>query len=448
MKIIIYGANLMAAAIATEFFEDHDIILIDPNQKSLETFANLDISVMCADALNIKILKEADIASADVFIAVTEDDESNILACIIAKQISNAQTICFVRKKDSMESLYSLKDEYKSAYTQCIDHIIWPQKLLVQEIFKILTVPDALNVENFEKGKAKLFEYRIKEDSLLAGKKLKDCYFNSEVLVAGIVRDDELFIPNGESVFKQNDKAILIGSPIGLDIAASELFEAKGKVKKIAIIGGGAVGFELAQVIEKTSMQLKLIEHNYKRCEFLSENLQEVLILNGSGTSLELLEQEEIGRSDVVISITNNDEKNLLCSLLSKQLGAKKIITRVGENATANLFERVGVDVAISQKSACVNEIKNRIIDYRAGIIATVEHGKGEILEVQLNSKFVSKPIYEINKPSNCVIVIIKRGSKVIIPKGKTEVRANDNLLIFTKTDDVAGVKEYFNNAV
>ena len=159
---------------------------------------------------------------------------------------------------------------------------------------------------------------------------------------------------------------------------------------------------------------------------------------------MDLLEQEEIGRCDVVVAITNNDEKNLLCSLLSKQLGAKKIIARVSENATASLFERVGVDVAISQRDACVNEIKNRIIDARVGVIATVERGQGEILELQLPHNFKPRPLYEVKAPANCVIAIVKRGSKVIIPKGKTEIKPHDILLVFTKTNDVQLIKEYF----
>ncbi len=448
MRIVIYGANEMASAIAAELFEDHDVIIIDPCQKKLDTFARLDIGLVCADALNINILKDADIESTDAFIALTDDDEINIIACLMAKQVSDAQTICFVSKKESMESINSLKDEYKNSYAQNIDNVIWPQRLLAQEIFKIIAVPNAVDVENFAHGRARLLEYRIKEDSEILNKKLKDCYFNSEVLVVGIVRNDELFIPNGNSEFLLNDKAVLMGTPIGLDIAASELFESKGSVKKIAIIGGGSVGFELAGALEKTAMNLKLIENNYERCEMLSQNLKKTLILNESGTSLELLEQEEIGRSDVVIAITNNDEKNLLCSLLSKQLGAKKVITRVSQGTTANLFEKVGVDVAISQREACVNEIKNRIIDSREGIIATVERGQGEILEIQLNKNFVSKTIAEIKMPTPSVIAIIRRGSKVIIPKGQTTVQAGDILLIFTKTDDVIKVKEYLNNAV
>ena len=175
----------------------------------------------------------------------------------------------------------------------------------------------------------------------------------------------------------------------------------------------------------------------------VSQNLKKTLILNGSGTSLDLLEEEDTGRCDVVIAITNNDEKNLLCSLLSKQLGAKKVITRVSQGTTANLFEKVGVDVAISKREACVNEIKNRIIDFRANVIATVERGQGEILEIKLDKDYESKPLCEVKMPVPCVIAIIQRGSKVIIPKGQTLIRPNDSLLVFTKTDDVVRVKEF-----
>ncbi len=444
MKIIIFGANEMASSIAAEFFEDHDVIVIDSVQKNLELFSKLDVGVVCTDVLNLKLLKDNQISNCDVFIACSNDDEANILACFMIKQVSPIyQTICFVSKKESMESLNSLKDESKNSYVQNIENIIWPQKFLVQEIFQIITVPKAVDVENFAHGRARLLEYRIQEESELLGKKLKDYYFNSEVLVVGIVRNDELFIPNGNSEFMLNDKAILMGTPVGLDIAAGELFKSQ-KVKKVAIIGGGTVGYELAIALEKTSENLKLIESDYDRCEELSLNLKKTLILNGSGTCLELLEEEEIGKSDVVVAITNNDEKNLLCSLLSKQLGAKKVITRVSQGTTASLFEKVGVDVAISQREACVNEIKNRIIESRAGIIATVERGQGEIVEIQLNNNFVQKQLMEIKMPVSGVIAIVRRGSKVIIPKGQTQIRPNDTLLIFTKTNDVTAIKEFF----
>jgi len=444
MRIIIYGANEMASAVATEFFEDHDVIVMDSNPKNLELFSKLDIGTIAAGVLDNRFLKNPEIQGADVFIACSENDETNIIACLTAKQSGVNQTICFVSKNDSRESINSLKDEYGSNYAKSIDNVILPQKLLVQEIFKRITVPKAVDVENFAHGRARLSEYRIKEESELLNKKLKDCYFNSEVLVVGIVRNDELFIPNGNSEFLLNDKAILMGTPVGLDIAVDELIAAKEKVKRIGIIGGGSVGYGLAETLEKTSMKVKLIENDYSRCEELSQKLKKTLVLNGSGTDLELLQEEDFGKNDVIVAITNNDEKNLLCSLLSKQLGAKKVITRVSKGATGNLFERVGVDIAISQREACVEEIKNRIIESRAGVIATVERGQGEIVEIELNEDFIQKPLCEIKMPIPCVIAIVRRGSKVIIPKGQTQIRKHDVLLIFTKSDDVQKVKEYF----
>ena len=191
-----------------------------------------------------------------------------------------------------------------------------------------------------------------------------------------------------------------------------------------------------------------MIEKDYKRCEFLSENLKKTLILNGDGTNLELLTQENIGESNVTIAVTDSDEKNLLCSLLVKQLGAKRVITRVGQMATASLFEKVGVDVAVSPKKAALNEIKNRIVDYKEGLLATVEMGLAEILEINIPENFKDTALMNITLPKRAVVAIIQRGSKVIIPKGQTLVRGRDSLIIFTKSDDAEAIRGYFNKLV
>ncbi len=444
MKIIIYGANETGSIIATEFFEDHDIIVIDPDAKSLEKFNNLDLTVICADASNINILHEADIKNCDVFIACTNIDEGNIVACLMAKQLSSATTVCFVSKKECRDSLRAIREEHNKNYALYIDNVIWPERLLTHEILRIITVPDAVDVEYFSNGRAKLLEYRIKENSTLKNKKLKDCYFNEETLVVGIVREEELFIPNGDSEFMVGDKAIFMGTPDALDNTAGQFFIEENNLRDVAIIGGGSVGYELAKSLESTKLRIKIIENNYKRCEFLSQNLKKTLVLNGDGTNLELLEQEDIGNSDVAVCVTNNDEKNLLCSLLVKQLGVKRAITRVGQIATATLFEKVGVDVAISPREASVNEIKNRIIESHAGILATVERGLAEILELKIREDFENTALMNLKLPSRAVIAIIERAGKVIIPKGQTLIKSGDNLLIFTKSQDVAAIKDFF----
>ncbi len=237
-----------------------------------------------------------------------------------------------------------------------------------------------------------------------------------------------------------------MGTAEGLDITASQFFvEEKNPLKNVAIIGGGTVGFELAKSLEKTPIKTKLIEKDYKRCEFLSEQLKKTLILNSDGTNLELLNEERIGECDVTISVTDSDEKNLLCSLLVKQLGVKRVITRVGQMATASLFEHVGVDVAVSAKKAALNEIKNRIVDYKEGLLATVEMGLAEILEINIPSSFEDKVLMDLTLPKRAVIAIIQRGSRVIIPKGQTLIRGNDSLIIFTKTEDAESIRGYFN---
>ena len=245
MKIIIYGANETGSIIATEFFEDHDIIVIDSDPSRLEKFNNLDLATIVGEASNINVLKEAGIKDADVFIACTCLDEANIVACLMAKQLSNAQTACFVSKKECRNSLSIVKESMQKDGALHIDYVIWPEKLLVGEIFRIVTVPDAVNVEDFASGRAKLLEYRIKENSMLLDKCLKDTPFNDETLVVGIKREDELFVPKGDDKFLLNDKAIFMGTAEGLDITASQFFvEEKNPLKNVAIIGGGTVGFE------------------------------------------------------------------------------------------------------------------------------------------------------------------------------------------------------------
>lgn len=440
MKIVVFGASEIGCLIATEFFEDHDITIIDKEENKSGALNRLDISFVEGNGSNINILKAANIEDADVFIACTNFDEANIVSCLTVSRMSCAKTVCFVSKPEYIESMTLLKN---TKY-EMIDYIIWPEELLTQEIFRIITVPEAVDVENFASGKARLLEYRIKENSELLGVKIKDYRFPEDTLIVGITRDGKLFIPGGETIFELNDKVIFMGSSTSLDILANRLFENKAKVKTAAIIGGGNVGLMLAEYLEKVGIKTKIIERDYKRCEDLTEVLKKTLVLYGDGTNLELLQSEDIAQSDVVVSVTNNDEKNLLCSLLVKQLGAKRVITRVSKSANIALFEKVGIDVALSPKEASINEIKNDLIETGVEILATVESGKGRIIETVLPADFKPKKIMDLKIPFKAIIAIIQRGVQVIIPKGTTELEPCDLLMIFTSAEDCLEVKEFF----
>ena len=444
MRIIIYGANDMGCLLAVNLFEDHDVTVIDKEENRLEDFDKLDISFVYGSGTNASILESAQIKDADVFIACTDNDEKNLVACYATKRLSQAKTVCFVSNEDCIESLNVLKG---STYLNelYIDLIIWPEELLTQEIFRIITVPKAIEVENFADGKARLAEYRITEESKILGKKLKDCHFTEQTIIVGITRDENLFIPNGETELKLNDKVIFMGQPKSLNILASEFFKDRRKLKNVTIIGGGNVGQRLAQSLESIGIKIKLIESNRKRCEHLSETLQTTLILYADGTNLELLKNEDIEQSDVVVAVTNKDEKNLLCSLLTKQLGVEKIITRVSKEANVYLFEKVGIDVAVSQNETALNEIKNSVIESDKGIITTVERGQGAIIELKAPKSYKDTKICDLKFPKNAVISFIQRGARVIIPKGDTLIRGNDKLVIFTTQGNAQNVKGFFN---
>lgn len=443
MKIIIYGANEIGSMIASEFYTSNDITVIDEEKNKVDAFNKLDVGFISGNASNIEVLKQAGIKSADVFIACNDSDELNIVACLTVKRLSQAKTLCFVRKEEYKSSLGLAKDaEYNGDFY--IDNVIWPEELLTQEIFRIITVAKALDVENFASGRARLLEYKIPENSILVNCMLKNCEFPKDTLIVGITREGKLFIPNGETTLKAEDKVIFMGLSDSLNLLAGKFFHEKEFVKYVTIIGGGNVGLKLAKSLDGLRVKIKIIEKNEERCRFLSQELDNALIIHGDGTDLELLNEEDIAMSDVVVNVTNNDEKNLLCSLLVKHLGAKKVISRVSKNTNISLFEQVGIDIAISSKSASLNEIKNNIKDTNVGILATVEQGQGEVLEIELSEDFETKKLMEIKLPAKAVIGIVQRRNRIIIPNGATQIMGGDNLIILTTSSDAPVIKEFF----
>ncbi len=443
MKIVIYGANETACLIAAKLYEEHDIVVIDDTYSGNEEFQKLDVEYVQGSGSNISILEAIGIKDADIFIACSDNDEANIVSCLTVTNMTKLKTVCFVSKSDNVESL-SLVRGSKYQRELMIDYVLWPEELMTQEIFRIITVPNAIDVENFANGKARLLEYRVVQGTKFLNKKIKDCSFPEETLIVGITRDDTLFIPNGDTELLLNDKVIFMGSSYSLDILANRFFQDNTGVKQVTIIGGGNVGLMLAQNLEKVNMKIKVIEINYDRCVELTESLKNTLVINGDGANYGLLEEERVGDSDVVICVTSNDEKNLLCSLLSKQLGVPKVITRVSKNANAKLFEKVGIDVAISQDAAAIDDIDNHLIKTEVEILATVERGQGKVLEINVPFNFKTETLMDLKLPCKAIIAIIQRRNRVIIPRGTTQIMPFDNLIVFTTQENADAILNYF----
>jgi len=442
MKIIIFGVNETSYLIANTFNQNHDITIMDDIDELPNNFEKLDIRFVNQNATSPQSLETAGIMNANLFIACSKLDEANIVAAWTAKKLSNIETVAFVSKAEYFRNFKGNNNVYFEEMG--IDYVLWSQELLVQEIFRIITVPEAIDVEYIENGKARLFEYKIKEDSPILNKELKDCYFPDETIIVGITRNNELFIPDGSTKLKLDDKTFFMGTGTALNILSRDYFFKKdSQIETVTIIGGGDVGFMLAEKLEKMNISIKIVEQDEQRCQFLSENLNKTLILNANGADIEFLESEEIADSDVVINVTNNDEKNLLCSLLVKQLGVQRVITRVNNENIVNLFEKVGVDVAISPNLAIVNELKNKIIEKSSNILLTVEQDQADIIEMKVPENLFDTPMKSIKFPVKAVVDIIKRNKKIIIPKGDTLLRKDDTIIVFTKSNDVQKLKEF-----
>jgi trk system potassium uptake protein TrkA len=446
MKIVVYGANNRGCLIATSLFEDHDIVIVDKSENITDDFSKLDIEVLEGNAADIKFLKEAELDECDVFIACTDSDETNIISCLMIKSISQRpRTVCFVSNDEYFTSLSELKNA-KFDKDIIADFIIRPEELLMRELFRIITVPSATHVENFAKGRARLLEYPIKSTSPIVNKKIKECKFPAQTLITGITRNGSLYMPTGETELLQGDKVLFMGAARALEMLAAEVFKADTKSDFVIIIGGGNVGLLLAERLEQANIRCKLFEKDLKRCEKISQILTKTLVINGDGTDIQLLLDEQAEDADVIVCVTDNDEKNLLCSLLAKQTGTKKVISRVSKGINISLFEKVGIDVAISQNNAAMHEIYNHLIVPEISILATVEQGQGEIVEIELPDNFADKKIMDLNLPNKGIIAIIERNNRVIIPRGDTQLSAKDKLIIFTMKEYTASIQKYLRN--
>jgi trk system potassium uptake protein TrkA len=259
-------------------------------------------------------------------------------------------------------------------------------------------------------------------------------------------RGESFFIPRGESVLTAGDKAIVIGTPEGLLEVRRRITGApETRRQRVTIIGGGDVGLRLAERLDGAGgLDVTIVERSAARGELLAGRLRKTLVLSGDGTDLELLESEGLGRSDVLVSVIDNDERNLLASLLGRQLGVRRVITRVSRLANLRLFERVGIDVALSARGAAVASVLHQITGGATRLLAVVEQGAGRILELDVPGGYAPRALREMDPPRSSIIGAIIRGTEAIIPRGTDRVQPGDRLIVFTTYAEADRVRDYF----
>ena len=442
MRVVIVGGGEIGFALAQGLAERHEVFVVDHKPDVADRFTQLDVQFVLGPGTSRDVLVRAGAERADVLVACTGLDEVNIVSCGIARQLAHQRTICFVSREDFLHS----GETARGLTGFGIDRVVWPEAQLAEEMERIIRVPGALDAETFADGAIRLVEYRLEPGSPFVGR-VADLHLPHNSLIVAVRRGDDFFIPRGASSLEARDKVLVMGSPESLkNIRRRMAGTEDGGRQRVVIIGGGDVGLQLAERLERdlTDLDLRLIERDPERGELVAARLKRTLVLNGDGTDLELLENEDVGQSDVLVGVIDNDEKNLLASLLARQLGVQRIITRVSRRANLRLFERVGIDIAISARGAAIASVLHQIQGGATRLLAIVEEGAGRILELDVPAGYAPRALRDLAPPLNSIIGAIVRGTQAFVPRGTDRVQPGDRLIVFTTYAAADQVRDYF----
>ena len=445
MQIIIVGAGKLGYTIADLLSrEQHEVVVIDHDESQLTAVKNnLDVLTITANGASPITMDDPDVNGADILIAVTASDEVNMVACILAKKHGIKHTIARIR---DMQFMGEAKEYVKETFD--IDLMLNPELIAANEIYRILTMPAALDVEDFAHGKIRLFEAKINKHSKLANVPLKNLKLPKGVLAGMIFRDHRMIIPHGDDILQTHDNAYFIGFPEAIEKFSENFVQQSAKrLERVMIIGAGRIGRTLAVMLSKQDVYVKVIEHNRERCAEMAEALtgSSIAIL-GDGTNIDLLTDEGVASADVVVCLTEDDKLNLMLALLSKHLGAKKTVVRVYRTEYADLIEKVGIDIVISARLLSASEVLAFV--RRGGIVSVslLEGAKAEAVEVivQEGAKVAGKKLMEVDLPRECLVCAYVRNNKAAIPNGTTVLLPGDRTILFILIDHVPNVMKWF----
>jgi trk system potassium uptake protein TrkA len=436
MKIIILGAGQVGGTLAENLAnEQNDITVIDTDAQRLrELQDSIDIKTVVGTGSYPQVLRQAGADDADMLIAVTNSDETNMVACQVAytlfrtpTKISRIRSNAYLKQKELFKS-----DAFP------IDVLISPEQVVTNYIKRLLDYPGSLQVLDFADEKVQLVAVRAYHGGLLVGqelRKLKEHMPSADTKVAAIYRRGQAILPTEDTVIEVDDEVFFIAAKNHIKKVMNELRREEDSYKRILIAGGGNIGYRLAKTLE-SQYRLKLIEHGEGRAKFLSENLSKTVVLMGSATDQALLEEENIDNIDVFCAVTNDDETNIMSSMLAKRLGARKVMTLINKAAYVDLVQGGVIDVAISPQQTTIGSLLTHVRRGDVVNVHSLRRGAAEAIEAiahgdKLTSKVVGRTIADIDLPKGTTIGAIVRGSQVIIAHDEVVVESDDHIILF-----------------
>jgi trk system potassium uptake protein TrkA len=412
---------------------------MDVDAEREDAFHALDVRFARGNGADPDDLRAAGADRADAFIACTDNDDINVLACLAAKGLGAKETMAFVTRQRYVDA-FRQRGAMQSIGLS-IDRILWPQRTLAQQIVEIVRVPRALDTAHFAHEQVSMVEYRLEEGDPFVGQTLSQATLPDDVLVVGWIRADDFAIPSGSTCLQVGDKVVFMGTREAVRRLESRFAPSRRRLR-VAVIGGGNVGFMVAESLVEVGIDVTIVEDDDARAEKLASLLPKALVLRGDGTDLELLEQERLEDADVMVAVTADDATNLLISLLAKQLRIPKVVTRVGRGRNRRLFERVGIDAPLTPRTAAVQEVLNWLKLDNIDHVATIED-RAEVMDVTFPLDARPGRVQSLGAPTQSLIGAILRKQRVIIPRGDTEIRPGDHLYLITTPDNVEAVTRW-----
>ena len=432
MKIIIVGAGEVGFHIAEKLSqENQDVFLIDKDPDKIKRITeNLDVQALLGSGTSPEMLKTSGITNADMLVAATDSDEVNLISCLLARNM-NQYILKVVRIRNTE---YMKERDLFGRDLLGIDQIINPESVMVETIRNLMMVPGASDVIDFEDGQVKLVGITIGSDSPLAGRQLLSLDgIEGRVLVGAIVRGEQVFIPHGKDTIETNDLVYIVSKSDEMDHLLN-LFNIQDEgLRRVIIVGAGQTGAALATALDKTRINVKIIDKDSERCTRLAEKLGRVIVINGDGTDRDLLQEENISNADFMVAITGDEESNVLISLLAKRLGVKRNITRINKLSYIPIVSAIGIDTVVSSRLSAVRAILQYI---RRGKIISVaplkgEHAEAIEAEALETSDIVNIPLHKVKFPKGALVGAILRDARIIIPRGDSVIKPKDRLIIF-----------------
>jgi trk system potassium uptake protein TrkA len=445
LKIIIVGAGEVGFHIASHLtLENKEVVVIDKNADAIRRVSDhLDVQVVQGSGSSPVVLEEAGIRDAEILLAVTDSDEANLVACLVANLLSpSTKKLARVRAGD-----FDQYHDHFREHAPHIDTIINPEIEVVKTIASMLSVPGAADVGEFADGRIKFIGIYLDSNSPLAGVKLSeipDKITHVRLLIAAVVREEELIIPRGDDYLMPGDLVYFISEEEKLQETLAVFDKYDQPVKRVLIVGGGNIGFRLARSLEENSIYCKIIESSPDRCAEIAERLNRTVVLCGDGSDQALLAEENIRDIDVVITLTENEETNILASLLAMRMGAKKAITKISRFSYFPLMKAIGLEQVVSARLSAINTLLQHI---RKGKVLSAISIKGEQAEVMEalaleTSDIVDKPLKKISFPKGAIVAGIIRKDDIIIPTGESVIRPEDRVIIFARRQAIAKVEK------